>query len=251
MFAEYQLLDDVNETARIFPWGRGARAFTIRFYNALNQHIRPVPKNRTLLLEGEGCQTVYCVLDGWLALSKTLQEGQKQIIDFALPGDIVDPVGADGMTSSVNVEALTDGVMAAMPYRSWERMAGDWPELQKLAHLAEAAQQARRAERMLRLGKGTADMRIAYAIIEFCIRINALGRVRTSTFHIPLTQQQLGDYLGLSSVHVCRTMRRMTCNKILEMRNHMDIQVLDAPALTRLAGVECDTLKREIMPFTA
>ncbi|WP_172982752.1 helix-turn-helix domain-containing protein [Roseovarius bejariae] len=251
MFAEYQLAADMTEAARIVPWAGGAKAFPRELHNALNQHRLPFSKNRTLLLEGQGCRAVYCVLDGWLALSKALQEGQNQIIDFALPGDIVDPVAADGKTSSVNIEALSDGALAAMPYRSWERMTGHWPEMQRLAHLSEAAQQARRAERMLRLGKGTAEMRIAYAILEFCIRIDGTDDHETPSFHIPMTQQQLGDYVGLSSVHVCRTMRRLTRNKILAMRDHIEVRVLDACALARLAGVDREALEREILPFRA
>src|SRR6056297_3620005 len=136
----------------------------------------------------------------------------------------------------------------AMSYGSWETMIGDWPELHHLAHLVEAAKQARRDERILRLGKGTAEMRVAYALLEFCIRLAPDCGSECYQFHIPLTQQQLGDYVGLSSVHVCRTMRRMVRNGILEMHDHMDIRILDAPSLARLAGVDIEDLKREIVP---
>ncbi|MEO1139945.1 MAG: Crp/Fnr family transcriptional regulator [Pseudomonadota bacterium] len=227
----------------------GCEDLSRHLHVAFNQHALNFKKNSTLLLERDECQVVYCVIDGWLALSKALDGGQNQIIDFALPGDIVDPAAADGLSSSVTITALTNGLLAAMPYRSWEKMTCDWPDLQRAAYLVEAAKGARRAERMLRLGKGTAEMRIAYALLEFCIRLDLVCESEIPEFHIPLTQQQLGDYVGLSSVHVCRTMRRMTRNGILEMRNHMDIRVLDSRMLARLAGVDRAVLKREIVPI--
>jgi len=247
MFAEY-LSEEIQETA--------ARIFTIAGYDgisseleaAFHQHARSFRDGSVLMLENDECKVVYCVLDGWLALSKTALEGQTQIIDFALPGDIFDPASADGTTSTVTIEGLTDGIVAALPYSNWERMVADWPELYRLAHRIEAAKQARRAERMLRLGKGSAEMRVAYALLEFCVRINTACSDENPAFHIPLTQQQLGDYVGLSSVHVCRTIRRLSRNGIVRMTDHMDIRVLDPHALAHLAGVETSDLKRGIVP---
>lgn len=247
MFAESPWTENSGAVSLAFPGIVGAGLST-GLQAVFDQHSSKFKKHRTLLLEGDECQTVFCLADGWLVLSKALEDGQNQIIDFVLPGDIVDPVSADGETSSVTVDALTDGELAAIPYRKWESMTGEWPELHHLAHLLDAAKQARRAERMLRLGKGTAEMRVAYALVEFCIRIDCACDSDLPMFHIPLTQQQLGDYVGLSSVHVCRTMRRMSRNEIIEMRDHMDIRVLDPRSLAQMAGVDIDALKREILP---
>jgi len=247
VFAEYLFAEYPHAAARVFS-GIGGEAVPLMLQTVSNRHPHHFSKDATLLLEGDKCNVVYCVLDGWIALSKALEDGQNQIIDFALPGDIVDPVAADGTTSSVTIEALTDASLAAISYGSWEIMISEWPELYHLAHLVEAARQARRDERILRLGKGTAEMRVAYALLEFCIRLAPACGSECHQFHIPLTQQQLGDYVGLSSVHVCRTMRRMVRNGILEMHDHMDIRILDAPSLARLAGVDIEELKREIVP---
>lgn len=247
VFAENQYQEGTRDTAWVFP-GTALDGFSSGLESLFSQHVLRLPNRCTLLIEGDECRAVYYVRAGWLALSKALEGGQKQIIDFALPGDIVDPSGADGVTASVTVEVLTDGALAAMPYRSWEAMTGEQPALHHLAHRMESAMHARRAERMLRLGRGAAEMRLAYALVEFCIRISPDSDGRNCEFHIPLTQQQLGDYVGLSSVHVCRTLRRMARNGILEMRDHMDIRVLDPRFLACLAGVDVEALKRAIMP---
>jgi CRP-like cAMP-binding protein len=101
---------------------------------------------------------------------------------------------------------------------------------------------------MLRLGKGSAETRIAYAIIELCIRLGMIGKVPDCGFHIPLTQQQLGEFVGLSSVHVCRTMRRLTRLGVISMEGHMDITIHNMDALAEIAGVDPDALENEIIP---
>lgn len=235
--------------AQLAPATEPANDFSVQLRESLSRYSIHSDRNSTLQVEKEKCDSIYCVLDGWLAMSKMLKDGQSQIIDFALPGDIVDPAAGDGVTSSVTVTALTDSKLAAMPYSSWAKVTRDWPELQREVYLAEAAKSAARAERMLRLGKGTAEMRICYALLEFCTRLDLLNEPDTPEFYIPLTQQQIGDYVGLSSVHVCRTLRRLNRQGIIQTRDHTYIQILDARMLARLAGVDRAELRREIGAF--
>ncbi|WP_397543970.1 helix-turn-helix domain-containing protein [Roseovarius salis] len=247
MFSELNPTKDPDALARVFPTG-DAGGLPSRVQAAFPRHVQSFRDNSTLLLEDEECRSVFYLIDGWLALSKSLTEGQTQIIDFALPGEIVDPVSGDGVTSNVTVEALSDGAVIAVPYAGWERMTDDWRDLNHALHRIESAQTARRSERMLRLGKASAETRVAYALLEFCVRIDAACDRSSPAFHVPLTQQQLGDYVGLSSVHVCRTMRRMSRNGIIVMTNHMDIRVLDPQAMAALAGIDRENLRRRILP---
>jgi hypothetical protein len=67
-------------------------------------------------------------------------------------------------------------------------------------------------------------------------------------FHVPLGQQHLGDFTGLSSVHVCRTLRRLGRLGTLTTDDHMDIRIHDLPDLADRAGVNIATLRAEIIP---
>ena len=72
--------------------------------------------------------------------------------------------------------------------------------------------------------RGSAESRIAYALCELCLLSSPAGLVERSMFHIPMSQQQLGDYCGLSAVHVCRTLRRFKSSGINRfVRAHMDV----------------------------
>lgn len=247
VFSGYTINEKQVGPAHVLP-GLVNTGFSTKLQAACDHHSQRLSKDCTLLLEGDPCQVVYCVLDGWLALSKTLEQGQTQIIDFALQGDIVDPTTADGETSSVTINGLTLGTVATLHRATWQTLISDCPDLQQWLHGKDAARRARHSERMLRLGKGTAEMRVAYALLELHIRVNMISGSTLPEFHIPLTQQQIGDFIGLSSVHVCRTMRRMSRNGILAMSDHMDVRILNPQALSHMAGIDHATLKREIVP---
>jgi CRP-like cAMP-binding protein len=211
-------------------------------------NVRNVSSASVLKFEGDKHSAIFCVLDGWLSLSKSLEDGQTQIIDFALPGDFVDVAGADGATCSVTVKAVTGSTIAVVPVAVWKKLMKDSPEAQGIDAKMAAAARARISERMLRLGKGSAEKRVAYALLELCTRIYASDPAVTDSFHIPLRQQQLGDFVGLSSVHVCRTLRRLVRQNIISMRDHMNINIIDVALLSSLADVDLGTLSQKIVP---
>ena len=228
-------------------------ASKIRLEHILRTNERRIGRGYVLALEGGQNQTVLCVLKGWLAVGKTLSDGEKQIIDFVLPGDILDPTAADGESSVLQIEALTDVSVTILSDATWQEMTREWPDLHRLTVAVAAASRARQAGRMLRLGKGSARMRLAYALLELCIRLRAIGRSAEgcSSFHVPLTQQHLGDFAGLTSVHVCRTLRRLAQQGVIAVEDHMDIRILDVAALAEIADVEPEALSREIVPAAA
>lgn len=240
----------IHDLRRLREWPAADRdpAVPAEFDRMLRSHKRGFRAGTTLKLEGEESGAVYCVLSGWLSLSKSLQDGQRQIVDFLLPGGILNPSSADRLTSSLQIEALTYVTVAIVPRSVWDGLSRESQVVHDMETQAAAAFMARLSERMLRLGKGTAETRTAYALLELCVRLAASGRVQCGKFHLPLRQQQLGDFIGLSSVHVCRTLRRMSRKGIIATEDHMDVTILDMHALSRIAGVEPETLRLEIVP---
>ena len=217
----------------------------------LGHDRRPVAKGTVLKSEADESHGRFYVLDGWLAASKSLQDGEQQILDFILPGETYDPTSADDSTSFVQLEALCDAVIATIDRATWDRLLQSHPDLQDVERVKEIAAQARHSERMLRLGKSSAETRIAYALIELCMRLTAIHCTKDGAFQVPLGQKQLGDFTGLSSVHVCRTLRRMNRQGLITTQDHMDITIHDVSALAKLAEVDLGTLRKEIIPKAA
>ncbi|WP_439155184.1 Crp/Fnr family transcriptional regulator [Yoonia sp.] len=193
-------------------------------------------------LDSSGTNVTYCVLSGWVSLSKSMPDGQRQTIDFALPGDILSQISAHIATRALQMETVTYATIAMIPGPVWARLGKEFPQLAQLENRRAAEALSRLSDRMLRLGKCSAETRIAHALIELCSRLRSIGQGSSLGFQLPLTQQQLGEFTGLSSVHVCRTLRRLSQHAVIKMGDHMTIEITDMDALADLAGVEPTTL---------
>ena len=229
------------------PTGWGGIATDPATHALLRAHAHTYAAKTVIRLEGDDSPDVLWVLSGWLCLSKSLPDGQRQIIDFALPGDIISPSSADEATTATQIEAVTDVTLSATPLGAWRKHMLGKPDLETRTRRSVTAFAARMAERVLRLGQCSAEERVAYALLEFCVRLNAIGESRACAYHIPLTQQQVGEFVGLSAVHVCRTMRRMERNGILQADDPMDIRITNVQGLFDLAGTDFETLAHEIL----
>ncbi|MFW8635643.1 Crp/Fnr family transcriptional regulator [Cribrihabitans pelagius] len=238
------------QTTRISGLRIGAMAFDSRdpAMEGLRRNVQKIPAQKILLHDGEDSGWVLVVAEGWLAASKCALNGEVQLIDFILPGDIADPTAADGKTAGLSLEAVTDARVSVIPLPAWHRMLADSPRLARASAQVHAAGRARLSERMLRLGRASAESRIAYALIELCLRLRPLGLSDDCLFHLPLTQRRIGDFTGLTAVHVCRTLRRFVRNGLVETADHMDIRITDLAALARIAGVDPARLAAEITP---
>lgn len=218
-------------------------------FGVLVDHHRFQRKAGSILtLEGEGAGGLYVLVSGWLVAAKSMIDGSRQIVDVVLPGGFLDPASADACTNAVEVQALTDVSFAAIPRPDWQRLLRERPDIARLSERSARAAMARITGRMLRLGKGRAETILAFVLCELCVRSSPGGLIEGHAYHIPMTQQQLGDFCGLSAVHVCRTLRRFKDAGILDPRAQMRIVICDLDALAAIAEIDPEALCRQIVP---
>ena len=213
----------------------------------ITAHRRESPAGSVLILEGEETSSIFLVLSGWLLATKSLADGQRQIIDIILPGGILEPACADRGRSAVEIQTLTDVTLAAIPRKRWRGACDRHPDIDEMTHRVIGAAMSRMSARMIRLGKAPAETVIAFALCELCLRSTARALADGTQFHIPMTQQQLGDFCGLSAVHVCRTLRRLARNDVLSVKDHMNIVIHDMDAMARIAEIDVEALRAEII----
>lgn len=200
-----------------------------------------------LAFDGDVSGSMYFLLSGWLAQSKYLADGHRQIVDILLPGEFLNPGSADPDMTPAQIEALTDVKFERIPRCKWHSFLGNHPEVRAVFERKAAAAAARIAERMLRLGKGSAECRIGYALFELCLRLHPTGLLPESLVHIPLTQQQLGDYCGVSAVHVCRILSHLNRSGVISVTDRMTFRAHDPDRLADLAEVDPGRLSRQII----
>lgn len=225
------------------------RSSVVDAYIALRpkQAIRKAAKGQCVVQESGYADYSILLLDGRVALSKTMPEGRAQIIDVMLPGDFA-LIGAEiAPVAAFTVEALTNVSYIAIPL---DHVNGPEPEHAALRGVLAAmlvTTQARTSELLLRMGRSSGACRVAYALLELYVRLEQIGMAQDGCFYLPMTQHKLGEFAGLSNVHVCRTMRRFERDGLIGRLDNHDISLNDLDTLSKLAEVDLALLREEIL----
>jgi CRP-like cAMP-binding protein len=166
-----------------------------------------------------------------------LPDGGRQITGFLLPGDICDTGAAILKQTDHSIFALTQVKIAsitraALIEATRERQAFWWASLVDEAVLRTW---------IVNLGRRDAHARIAHLLCELHARMKRVGLIQDGEFSLPLTQEQLADALGLTSVHVNRTLQRLRAEGLVALRNRT-LTILDTERLSEVAGFDAGYL---------
>jgi CRP-like cAMP-binding protein len=146
------------------------------------------------------------MLNGWAGWVRMLPDGRRQILRLLLPGDV--GPSARGVTPDCAVVALTRSRTAVIGLAD----APDLPRRQRIAEALRRLAQEEEADlfgQLVRLGRLSAYERTAHLMLSLFMRLQRAGEASGDTMDMPLTQEVLGDVLGLSVVHVNRTLKQL------------------------------------------
>jgi len=148
------------------------------------------------------------ILSGWTCEMRVLPDGRRQIFSFEIPGDPVlsRPVNASNPCSVVALTSVECIDVAQTLSRARE---SERTEISRAMNAALNLAQERRYEDIIRLGRRSALQRLADLLLEFHDRLDQIGLVDERGFYLPLTQEHLADALGLSVVHVNRSLKAL------------------------------------------
>jgi CRP-like cAMP-binding protein len=188
-----------------------------------------------LLTQGREVRTPNFILAGWACRMRELGNGRRQIINFLLPGDSVGLRPYARFLAPAHVMALTPMRMIEAPEISiaWRDRARV-PGLSAALDLAAAEEEYFLIGQTVRLGRQTAYERVAHLFMELDYRLSARGLSTNNSFSLPLTQEIVADAVGLSVVHVNRTLQQMRREGRIELTRGR-LTLLDREAL-RKAG---------------
>jgi CRP-like cAMP-binding protein len=167
---------------------------------------RSVGSQRDIFNEGDEPGEIFLLKSGWACRYELLHDGRKQIIHVYVPGDLLGPYTRRATSCAC---AITDAEL----YRvSRADIGGLWRRSPALIAALEgmlAREHALYARRMATLGRRNAKERMACFLLEIGQRLGRVDLTRDGSFPLPLTQEAIGDTLGMSVVHVNRTLRQL------------------------------------------
>jgi CRP/FNR family transcriptional regulator, anaerobic regulatory protein len=218
------------------PLAEGARLLRRAFLTVPSMGAEP----RTVLIEPDtSANGVYLLHSGWARRINDLPDGRRTVLELYLPGDIVGLDTALHGRSAGLVESLSLGSCRKIDGRTFERLLTDARVALYVSWLL--AQEQRRADRLkVLLARMNARERLAALILHLYERLRQHQPIAAPSYSLPLTQQQIADHLGLTVVHVNRTLRRLREEGIVVVDNHL-VAIRD---LARLRGVASGGLAR-------
>ena len=211
----------------------------------LEAGARVVPAGSDLYRQGDVCSNYFIVLNGWIALAALLDDGSCQILDFALPGAVLGFQSAANAPMYHSARCLSIVRVFAFPRHKLDIIIETNPRLAVLFCRQITANEARAHDHLTNLGLRGARERIAHLLLEIYVRLRRRLPVEPGeTIHLPLSQGHIGQALGLTYVHVCRTLQILREQKIVRLANHR-LEIIDPPALMAAAGIEHDVLDHQ------
>jgi CRP-like cAMP-binding protein len=187
-----------------------------------------------LVCEGDRCDSVRIFLSGWACRYKALEDGRRQIVSFILPGDTCDAHIYLLSTMDHSIGTLTPVTYCELDRAAFERLISADITVAEAFHCETLAGRAIQGEWALNLGRRDALERVAHIICELFERLRAVELVDGNSFSFPVTQMDLADAMGLSTVHLNRTLQELRSAGLITLRDRR-LTILDPQALRNTA----------------
>ncbi|MBN9244955.1 MAG: Crp/Fnr family transcriptional regulator [Mesorhizobium sp.] len=196
-----------------------------------------VERGATVLVEGSNSAHLYTVLSGWGFRFKLLSDGRRQILNYAMPGDLIGLQGSVMGEMQHSVEALSPMLLCVFERGELHDLYRKHPGLAYDITWLAAREERMLDENLLSIGRRSALERCAYLLAFIRKRAEDVGLTGNGSVVIPITQQHVADTLGLSLVHTNKTIRKLSARGLLRWRDG-GCEVLDAAGLMALAHWE-------------
>lgn len=195
---------------------------------------RSIAARSDLIDEGDDPHAVNVILEGWACRSRQLADGRRQIASLLLPGDPCDPhiFLLDRMDHAIS--AITPLIFAQIPGTVMQQLTARSPVLDQAFHREALATTAIQREWTVSLGCRSGIERLAHLFCELHARLLAVGLATDTTCPLPLTQHDLAQALGQTSVHINRTLQELRSQGLITLRSRR-LTIHDPSRLAELA----------------
>jgi CRP-like cAMP-binding protein len=196
--------------------------------------IRDVPADRTFVRADEKLDHSTILLEGLMCRAKDLRNGERQISELHVAGDFADLHGYTLKRLDHNLLTLTACRVAIVPHENVQAITERFPHLARVYWFSTNLDAAIHREWVLSLGRRTALARVAHLFCELHVRLGLVGLTDGASYDLPLTQTDIAECMGLTSVHVNRTLKELREQRLVEFKGRR-VTIEDLEGLQRAA----------------
>jgi CRP-like cAMP-binding protein len=207
------------------------------------RRTREVGPRQDLIREGDKPTNLHVILDGFACRYKVTPAGKRQIMAYFVPGDFCDlHVWILGQMDH-SIATLSPCTIAEIPSETIEELTARYPRITRALWWATLVDEGTLREWLVSMGQRPADRQLANLVCELLVRLQTVGRASENSYELPVTQEELGDTLGLSTVHVNRTIHKLREDGLLTFEGQR-LTIPDVDALKVFAGFSPNYLHR-------
>ena len=197
--------------------------------NACSNDVREFAAREDVISQGDRTGGVKLLLEGFACRYKVLEDGRRQIVAYFVPGDLCDLRVFILKRMDHSIGAVVASKVATISPENILGLTNNYPALTRALWWSTLVEEAIAREWLVNVGQRNALERMAHLFCELLYRFRSIGMNQGNSCTLPLTQLELAETLGLSSVHVNRTLQALRRQKLITLEGGtLTIQDLDA-----------------------
>lgn len=195
----------------------------------------------TLYSAGTRPEFLYTLYEGWIALYQSTSSGKRQIVSFSLPGDFIGFQANGNGKIMHSAISLTDATLCAFPRTRVKQMFKEQPMLTTQLSLMESRDLALCQHHLMSTGRKDSHESVAFLLLELFHRAKQCIPQRfneeDNSIHFPLTQEDIGDAVGITNVHVNRIIREFIKGGLIDC-HHRKLKIINEEKLSEIGDFE-------------
>ncbi len=212
----------------------------------LTHLVRTFGPRADIVAEGSPSRFLPLIVDGWACRYRLLPNGKRQIISLFIPGDLCEPFGVLPRFMDQPLAALTPVTAALVPLNAIGNLVRHNPRVNEALWWDLLVASAMEREHVVSLGRRSATERLGHLFCELHLRLEMVGLVDGLSFDMPITQTDLGDLLGLSTVHVNRSLQDLRMTGLISLRGR-SLTILSLEGLREVSFFDAEYLQPSVL----
>lgn len=180
--------------------------------------VRSLEADQNIVRIGDRPSQCCVILEGFTCVYKMTTEGKRQIVAVHVPGDIPDLQSLHLTMMDNSLATITPAVVGFIQHDVMHRICERYPRITAAFWRETLVDASLFREWMLNIGRREAYSRMAHLLCEFLVRLKAVGLVQDQAFDLPLTQVELADAIGTSTVHVNRVLQELRADGLIRSK---------------------------------
>jgi CRP-like cAMP-binding protein len=203
----------------------------------LPMSVKKLPVRTSIVAEGDRPAHCCLMIDGFAIRSKTTDEGRRQILSIHIPGDIPDLQTLHLKVMDHDFRTLSPCTIGYIPHDALRTLTRARPMIAEALWRETLVDSSIFREWIVNVGRRPAAQRLAHLLLELRERLAVVGLADSREYELPMTQSDLADALGLTSVHVNRVMQALRGDRVLDVKK-FTVKLGDAENLMEIGDFD-------------